>query len=67
MRHLGAMAKQKDDHYTHSGARALADRIAAFWHARGFLVRVEPFQIPGFDMWGIRSNLTAGLPGRARR
>lgn len=61
------MAKQQNDHYTHSGARALADRIAAFWRARGYLVNVEPYRIPGFDMWGIRSNLSCGLPGRNRR
>lgn len=63
------MAKQNPkDHYTYPGARALADRIVEFWRARGFLgVSVEPFKIPGFDMYGIRSNLSGGLPRQNRR
>lgn len=58
------MAKDKDDHYTKAGAKALAERIEQFWHARGYRsVIVQPHQIPGFiTHYGIRSNLIAGLP-----
>jgi hypothetical protein len=57
------MAKQKDDHYTKAGAKALAERIERFWRSQGYRgVTVQAHQIPGFDMWGVRSNLVAGLP-----
>jgi hypothetical protein len=60
------MAKQSDtDLYTKRGAEALAERIERFWRSRGYRgVTVQPFQIPGFAMWGIRSNLIGGCPPR---
>lgn len=61
------MAKQDPtDAYSKAGANALAERIKQFWHDRGYLgVMVQAHQIPGFPtLWGIRSNLAAGLPRR---
>jgi hypothetical protein len=57
------MAKDKSDHYTKAGASALAERVKQFWHDRGFFgVTATAHPIPGFDMYGVRSNLVAGLP-----
>lgn len=57
------MAKQSDDLYTKRGAEALAERIERFWRSRGYRgVSAVAFLIPGFGMWGVRSNLIAGCP-----
>lgn len=63
------MAKQRDDHYSKAGAKALAERIAQFWLSRGYRgVSVQAFQIQGhFEMWGIRSNMIGGCPPRRAR
>ncbi|WP_448043786.1 hypothetical protein [Bradyrhizobium liaoningense] len=64
-RHPAHMAKQDpNDAYSKAGANALAERIKQFWHDRGFLgVNVQAYQIPGFpSLYGVRSNLAAGLP-----
>jgi hypothetical protein len=63
------MAKDKIDLYSKRGAEALAERIERFWRSRGYRgVSAVAFQIPGFGMWGVRSNLIAGCPpARASR
>jgi len=55
------------DLYSRKGARLLAEVIANHWHKRGYIVFVESFPLPGFDLWGVRSNLVNGLPRKARQ
>jgi len=51
-------------------AYALADRIAGYWHAKGFHgIIVEPYSITvkGRPWWGVRTNMINGLPPRESR
>jgi hypothetical protein len=54
------------DYYTLAGAERLASTIRNHWQARGFDVDVSTFQIPvpgaQFPVFGVRSELRAGLP-----
>lgn len=63
------MSKQRDDHYSKAGAKALAKRIEQFWLSRGYRgVSVQAFQIQGrTDMWGVWSNMIGGQPPRQHR
>ena len=51
---------------TMAGAQALADKLAAAWHAQGYdLARFwpEPYKNPHGAIWyGIASNLVDGMP-----
>jgi hypothetical protein len=53
-----------DDSYSAFGAGVLARKIESYWHERDARhVRAERYELPGFEgMWGVRSNLVAGLP-----
>ncbi len=53
------------DNYTKHGAGVLAALVEKYWHGRGHRhVKAERYElganVPG--MWGVRSNLVAGLP-----
>lgn len=58
------MIVKTDDSYSAFGAGKLAKTIESYWHERGFpTVRAERYALPGYEgMWGVRSNLVAGLP-----
>jgi hypothetical protein len=55
-------------HHTHKGTKALAERVRAYWRARGFDgIEVELFPIwSNMDALAIRSNLVNGLPPAPR-
>ncbi len=52
------------DLYTRRGAEYLSAKIAAYWSARGFVVRAEPREVSE-GLWGVRTNLVNGMPPRA--
>lgn len=56
------------DTYTSFGAGLLAKTIETYWHDRGARhVKVERYELEHFPgMWGVRSNLVAGMPPKAK-
>jgi hypothetical protein len=65
--------KKIGDHSSASGARELADRIVAFWKARGFAIEATVTVVTRRGtgdaelIYGVRTNLHNGLPPRESR
>ena len=50
------------DASTKFGALMLAQCIVDYWRQRGYFVKAERYQVPGSEVWGVRSNLLNGIP-----
>lgn len=58
--------REKIDTFTEEGAKEIAERIRAYWKARGFTVKthieIERDARKERNLWSVRSDMLNGLP-----